>query len=136
MLRRVKRALDGEPAASGDTDVARVRSVLSRHRDVTERRMMGTLAFMVGGSMCCSVGPEGLLVRVTAEERGEVLARPHVTPMRLGGRTMSGFVRVAPEGYRTRGALARWIERGLAAASSSRARRRRGAEAPAAGRRR
>jgi hypothetical protein len=41
--------------------------------------------------------------------------------MGMGGRTMSGFVRVAPEGYRTGAALRKWVERGIAAARLAKA---------------
>jgi len=34
----------------------------------------------------------------------------------MGGRIMTGFVRVAPEGYRTGAGLRTWGERGVAAA--------------------
>lgn len=95
----------------------RVRSILATRRDVSERKLMGALAFMVGDSMCCSVSGDGLLVRIRPEERADALKRPHVTPMTLGRRTMKGFVRVAPEGFRTPTALTKWIERGIAAAT-------------------
>ena len=42
-----------------------------------------------------------------------MLKEPHVTPMTMAGRTMTGFVRVAPEGYRTAAALRKWVKRGL-----------------------
>ena len=96
----------------------RVREILSERRAVTEKRLMGTLAFMVNGSMCCSVGRDGLLVRVEAEERERLLADPLVSPMKLGKRTMKGFVRVAAEGLKTRARLAKWLERGMAAGKS------------------
>ena len=81
---------------------------------------MGSLAFMVGGRMCCSVGRDNLLIRVDAEGRERLLTNPFVSPMKLGGRTMKGFVRVAPEGFRTRAQLAKWIEQGIAAGSAVR----------------
>jgi TfoX/Sxy family transcriptional regulator of competence genes len=92
----------------------RVRELLSRNSDVTERKMMGGLCFMVKGHMCCSVsGRGGLLIRVGAEAHQAMLGEPHVGPMVMGGRTMAGFVRVAPEGYRTAAELKKWIKRGL-----------------------
>jgi hypothetical protein len=33
--------------------------------------------------------------------------------MEMRGRTMTGFVRVAPEGYRTDAALKKWVRRGV-----------------------
>ncbi len=90
----------------------RVRKVLSGRRDVAAKKMMGGLAFMVKGGMCCSVsGRGGLLVRVGADET--VFGEPHVERMKMGARTMSGFARIRPEGYATDAALRKWVERGL-----------------------
>ena len=112
--------------AHDEATASRVRRILSRRRGVVERRMMGGLAFLVNGSMCCSVGRAGLLVRIGAEARERVLVRPHVEPMKMGGRTMTGFVRVAPEGFRTDSSLADWIELGIeAGAAAKRSPRRR-----------
>src|SRR3954464_14569153 len=95
----------------------RVRALLSDRRDVVEKKLMGGLCFMVSGSMCCSVsGRGGLFVRVGAGARESMLAEPHVEPMAMRGRVMTGSARVAPEGYRTAAALKTWIERGNAAA--------------------
>jgi hypothetical protein len=75
---------------------------------------MGGLCFMVTDAMCCSVsGKGGLLIRVGEAAHGQALGEPHASPMTMGGRTMKGFVRVAPEGYRTDAVLRKWIERGL-----------------------
>ena len=98
----------------------RVRQLLATRRGVAEKKLMGTLAFMVEGVMCCSVGGDGLLVRVKAEERAALLLEPSVSAMKLGARTMRGFVRVAPAGLRTSAALSRWLERGISAASTAR----------------
>jgi TfoX/Sxy family transcriptional regulator of competence genes len=95
----------------------RVRKALAGQRDVTAKKMMGGLAFMVKGSMCCSVsGRGGLLVRVGADEG--VFGEPHVRRVKMGARTMSGFARVDPEGYATDAALKAWIKRGLDAVAS------------------
>lgn len=101
----------------------RVRAALKGRRDVAERRLMGHLAFMVNGAMCCSVGPESVLFRVDPDAREGLLTRAGVTAMTMGSRTMTGFVRVAPEALRTQAALAKWIEGGIAAGggASSRA---------------
>jgi TfoX N-terminal domain len=92
----------------------RVRNVLAPRRDVIEKRLMGGLCFMVGGAMCCSVSARGgLLVRIGPAAHERMLSEPHVSPMKMGGRMVRGFVRVAPEGYRTDAALRKWIARGL-----------------------
>ena len=79
-----------------------IRVLLSDRHDVVERKMMGGLVFMVNGNMCVTAsGRGGILVRVGAEAQARVLKEPHVQPMRMAGRSMAGFVRVMPEGYRT-----------------------------------
>ncbi len=93
----------------------RVRRFLSRKRGVEEKQMMGGLAFLVNGAMCCSVGRDTLLVRVDAEDRKRALTRAYVKPMKLGGRTMTAFVRVEPKGFRTDASLGKWIEQGIEA---------------------
>lgn len=99
----------------------RVRDALS-DRKAVEKTLMGGLCFMVGGAMCCAVsGRGGLLVRVEPDARERVLAEPHVSPMVMRGRTAKGFVRVAPEGYRTAPSLKKWIARGIAAAATAKA---------------
>ena len=92
----------------------RVRKALALRGKVTERRMMGGLAFMVDGAMCCAVGKDSLLVRVSADERDAVLARPHVSPVSLGARVMQGFVGVSARALRTGPQLVAWLQAGLA----------------------
>jgi hypothetical protein len=97
--------------AYDEKNAGRVRQLLSVRPDVTEKKMIGSLCFMVKGRMCCSVsGRGGLLVRVGADAYQSMLGEPHIV---LGGRTMTGFVRVGPEGYRTDAGLKKWVKRGL-----------------------
>jgi TfoX/Sxy family transcriptional regulator of competence genes len=97
-----------------ETTAARVREALAGRSGVVERKMMGGLSFMVDGNMCCSVsGAGGLLVRVGAASMDRMLKEPHVHAMRMGAKTMTGFVRVDPEGYRANSDLAKWVRRGV-----------------------
>ena len=91
-----------------------VRVLLSDRHDVVERKMMGGLVFMVNGHMCVtSSGRGGILVRVGPEAQAGVLKEPHVKPMTMAGRSMAGFVRVMPDGYRTAASLRKWVKRGV-----------------------
>ena len=103
--------------AYDDAIAARIRWLLAERADIAERKMMGSLCFLARGTMCCAVsGKGGLLIRVPAASRAELLVRPHVQAMEIGQRTMQGFVRVAPDGYATDEALRDWIMRGIDAA--------------------
>jgi len=93
---------------------ARVRKLLTGHRHVAEKKMMGGLCFMVDNTMCCTVsGRGGMLIRVGPEAHARMLEEPHTSQMDMRGRIMSGFVRVAPEGYRSDADLEKWVKRGL-----------------------
>jgi TfoX/Sxy family transcriptional regulator of competence genes len=97
----------------------RVRHLLADRHDVVERKMMGGLMFMVRGGMCCAVsGRGGMLVRVDPEAQPRLIEEPHVKPMVMGGRKVTTFVRVMPEGYRTHAGLKKWVARGIAAVAA------------------
>jgi len=76
--------------------------------------MMGGVVFMVRGNMCVTAsGRGGILVRVGPEAQARALKEPHVKAVTMAGRSMTGFVRVMPEGYRTAAALRKWVKRGV-----------------------
>lgn len=102
-----------------DPEVAeRVRQVLADQAGVVEKKMVGGgLSFLVNGNMCCGVHGQALMVRVGADGRQQALGEPHVGPMLLGGRALSGFVSVEPAGFAADDALARWVQRGLGVAA-------------------
>jgi TfoX/Sxy family transcriptional regulator of competence genes len=92
-----------------DEDLAdRVREVLPRGAAVTERRMFGGLAFMLGGHMFCGVVKDALMVRL-GPEADRALDRPHVRPMDFTGRPMKGMVFIDPAGLHG-DALRQWVD--------------------------
>ncbi|GLR86872.1 TfoX/Sxy family protein [Bradyrhizobium iriomotense] len=100
--------------AYDETTAARVRKLLASQRYLAEKKMMGGLCFMVNNTMCCTVsGRGGMLIRVGPEAHARMLQEPHAGPMEMRGRIMTGFVRVAPEGYQTDADLKKWVRRGL-----------------------
>ena len=103
-----------------DRDLAnRLREQLADEDGVTEKAMFGGLAFLVGGHMAVAAsGHGGVLVRVDPGDFARVRARPHAAPMEMRGRTMAGWIRVAPDGVRTARQLGSWVRRGVAFARS------------------
>lgn len=92
----------------------RVRWILADHPGISEKKMFGGLSFLMRGAMCVSVsGRGGLLIRVGPEAHERLAREPHVQTVSMGGRSMTGFLRVMPEGYRTQPALKKWIKRAL-----------------------
>jgi len=89
-----------------------LRELLRDQRGVTEKKMFGGLAFLLNGHMCVSASRTGgLLARIDPADTDAVLDRPHVSRMKMGGRTMDGWIIVAPGGLRTRREIAAWVKR-------------------------
>ena len=103
-----------------DEDLAnRIRELTAGEAGVTEKKMFGGLAFLIGGNMAVAAsGQGGLLVRVDPEESDELVAKPHAAPMVMRGREMQGWLRVDDEGVTTKRRLEPWVKRGVAYARS------------------
>jgi TfoX N-terminal domain len=95
-----------------------VREVLDEQPRVAEKQMFGGLAFLVHGNMACGVRGEDLIVRVAADTAEAALAEPGVRPFDLTGWPMTGWLLVDPDGHAEAEDLRRWVDRGLAHASS------------------
>jgi hypothetical protein len=86
---------------------------------LSERRMFGGLAFLIGGHMAVAAsGGGGILVRVDPAETPSLLAEPHIARMEMGGRAMDGWLRVSSDAVATDEALRSWVERGVVYARS------------------
>jgi TfoX/Sxy family transcriptional regulator of competence genes len=98
-----------------DEDLAnRLRELLAGEDAITEKKMFGGLAFLLHGNMSVSASSDGgLLVRIDPADTDASLARPHVALMEMRGRAMDGWIRVAPEGLKTKRELAAWVKRSL-----------------------
>ena len=97
----------------------RIRELVAGESGVTERRMFGGLAFLIGGNMSVAAsGQGGLMVRVDPDETDALVAKPHAQPFVMRGREMKGWLRVEDEGIRTKRQLEPWVRRGVAYARS------------------
>ena len=86
---------------------------------VTEKKMFGGLAFLVGGNMAISASHEGgVLVRVDPAESGRLVETTSATVAVMGGRPMAGWLRVGAADLDTDAGLIPWVERGTAYARS------------------
>ena len=103
-----------------DEDLAnRIRELMADESGVTEKKMFGGLAFLVGRNMSVSAsGQGGLLVRVERDETDALVAKPHAQRFEMRGRSMDGWLRVDPEGVRSKRQLEPWVRRGIAYARS------------------
>jgi TfoX/Sxy family transcriptional regulator of competence genes len=103
-----------------DVELAdRIRELVADVPSLTEQRMFGGLAFLVGGNMAIAAsGRGGLLVRVDPDESEALVAKTSARLFEMRGRAMRGWIRVESEDVRTKKALASWVERGVGYASA------------------
>jgi len=103
-----------------DEDLAnRIRELLAGESGVTEKKMFGGLAFLIGGNMSVAASRHGgLMVRVDPADSDALVRNEHCERVVMRGREMDGWLRVTPEGVRTKRQLQPWVKRGVGYARS------------------
>ena len=97
----------------------RIRDLVAGEPGLTEQKMFGGLAFLIGGNMAVAAsGQGGVLVHVDPAESDKLVATTHANLMEMRGRSMQGWLRVDSEHLRTKAQLAKWVELGTAYARS------------------
>jgi TfoX/Sxy family transcriptional regulator of competence genes len=102
----------------------RIRELLGAESGLTEKKMFGGLAFLIGGNMAVAASSQGgVLVRVDPVQSDRLVATTNARLMEMRGRRMQGWLRVDLEDVRSKRELARWVELGATYARSLPAKR-------------
>ena len=97
----------------------RIRQLLASEPDVTEMKMFGGLAFLIGGNLAVTAsGQGGVMVRVDPSESARLVATTKACLVEMRGRAMPGWLRVELEDVRNKRQLARWVSLGATYARS------------------
>ncbi|WP_378733504.1 TfoX/Sxy family protein [Nocardia brasiliensis] len=97
----------------------RIRILIPPGPELSERKMFGGLAFLIGGNMAVAASAQGgLLVRIDPAENDKLLEFEFVEPMVMGGRDMVGWVHVTADAADDDTVLREWVERGVSYARS------------------
>ena len=97
----------------------RIRELVAGEAGLTEKKMFGGLAFLVGGNMAIAAsGQGGLLVRCDPDESDSIVAKTKAELMEMRGRQMQGWLRVRADDARTARDLKRWVDLGAGYARS------------------
>ena len=102
-----------------DAELAdRIRYLIGTGPGVSEKKMFGGLAFLIGGNMAISAsGNGGALVRVDPAESA-ALAGTTATVAVMRGREMPGWLRVSSDDLEADDQLAEWVSRAVRYARS------------------
>jgi TfoX/Sxy family transcriptional regulator of competence genes len=108
-----------------DEDLAdRIRELLGGEANLTEKKMFGGLAFLIGGNMAVAAsGQGGMLVRADPAQADTLVATTNARLMEMRGRQMQGWLRVDSDDVRTKRELAKWVLLGATYARSLPAKR-------------
>jgi hypothetical protein len=103
-----------------DVELAdRIRYLIGTEPGVTEKKMFGGLAFLIGGNMAISAsGQGGALVRVDPAESAALTGTTTATLAVMGGREMPGWLRVSSDDLEADDHLTEWVSRGVRYARS------------------
>ena len=107
------------PMAYDEVLADRIRQLVAGEPGLSEQKMFGGLAFLIGGNMAIAAsGQGGLLVPADPDESDALVATTNARLMEMRGRKMRGWLRVDPADVRTKRELARWTNLGTAYARS------------------
>ena len=102
----------------------RIRVLLAGESGLTEKKMFGGLAFLIGGNMAVAASSQGgVLVRVDPARSDRLVATTKARFMEMRGRRMQGWLRVDRDDVRTKRQLAKWVGLGATYARSLPAKR-------------
>lgn len=104
----------------------RVRETLADRAVVEEKQMFGCLAFMVDGKLCICVQSNGLLLRIDPALYDALLEQNGCREMKMGNRTMKGYVYVEEAVLQTNKAFTYWTRLALNYNSQAKASRKAG----------
>ncbi|MBO9523604.1 MAG: TfoX/Sxy family protein [Nocardioidaceae bacterium] len=98
-----------------DEDLAdRIREIVQDEGGLSEKKMFGGLAFLVGGNMAVAAsGQGGLLLRVDPARSEEYVDGSTVDRMVMRGRAMDGWLRVVDAAVEEDADLRRWVGIGV-----------------------
>jgi TfoX/Sxy family transcriptional regulator of competence genes len=97
----------------------RIRAEVAGEKNLTEQKMFGGLAFLIGGHMAVGVsGQGGLMIRCEPDETEALMSEPGAKPFEMRNKGMKGWLRVDADAVEDDDAMRAWVERGTAYARS------------------
>ncbi len=97
--------------------IERIRRILSQRENYSERKMFGSVCFMINGNMCAGTWNGSLIVRLDKKDHDATLAEPYTAPADMNGRILKGWALIEPAGISTDEQLAEWLDRAVGFAS-------------------
>jgi TfoX/Sxy family transcriptional regulator of competence genes len=90
----------------------KIDDVTMRWKNTEKKKMFGGVCYLVKGNMAFGIWKDFLIVRIDKQQGEQSLKDKNVKPFDITGRPMSGWIMVKEAGWKSRAALAKWIEAG------------------------
>lgn len=95
-----------------ETLADRIRKALA-DLPVEEKKMFGSLAFMVNGKMCVTAGPERMMCRIDPELHEREVQKPGCHTVVMGGREYKGYIHISEENLKLKKDFDHWVRLAL-----------------------
>ena len=102
--------------AYNETLTQRVRELLAQVPNVEERKMFGSVGFMVNGKLCLGVGnhnDHSMMVRIGLENYEAALRKKGAAPAIMRGSERKGYVFLLDEAVKSPADLKAWVDLAL-----------------------
>ena len=91
----------------------RIRQLIKDEAYLSEKKMFGGLAFLIGGNMAISAsGQGGILVHVNPADSESIVGASSAQIAQMRGRFMMGWLRVSSEHLASNDELGKWVQLG------------------------
>ncbi len=90
-----------------------IRKALEHISNVQEKKMFGSLAFLVNGKMCLTAGPKRMMCRINPELHEQEVQRKGCSAVVMRGRVCKGYIHIKEENLRDETDFRHWINLAL-----------------------
>ena len=91
----------------------RIREALKHLTNVEEKKMFGSLAFMVNEKMCLTAGPERMMCRIDPQIHQQQVQKEGCSTVIMRGHEYKGYIYIREENLKNESNFRQWIDLAL-----------------------
>ena len=88
----------------------RIKKIVSGWKNTDDKKMFGGVCHLLNGNMFCGVYKEFLILRLGKEKAEDALKLPHSRPFDITGKSMTGWIMLAEDGFKSDNELKDWLD--------------------------
>ena len=91
----------------------RIRSSLEHLVNVEEKKMFGSLAFLINGKMCLTAGPKRMMCRINPKLHEQEVNKKGCSTVVMRGRDYKGYIHIQEENLKNESDFKHWVDLAL-----------------------